>query len=132
MSYLLHTDTCSSVIRGVTVVANRFSLHLGGVSVSVVSVTGLEIWLLQSRTPLHYRQLFFNFTHGVRLVDVTEPIAHRAAMISGGLRIQRQRLGLADLLIAATSLESGLTLVTRKVPQFANIPGLTVIDWSTP
>lgn len=100
--------------------------------VSVMTLTGLEIWLLKSRTPLRYRRTFFNFVQGITLLDVTEPIAHRAAMIDSSLRSQGQRFGLADLLIAATTLERGLTLVTRKIPQFASIPGLSVIDWSIP
>jgi tRNA(fMet)-specific endonuclease VapC len=132
MSYLLHTDTCSSIIRKVRVVSDRFTQCTVDVFLSVVSITGLGIWLLQSRTPLRYRQTFFSLQQTITLIDVIEPIAHRAALIDKGLRSQGQRLGLADLLIAATTLERGLTLVTRKVPQFANIPGLTVIDWSIP
>lgn len=132
MSYLLHTDTCSSIIRDVAVVRNRFASCLVGVHVSVVSVTGLEIWLLRLRTPLRYRRTFFNFLQRVALLNVTEPVAHRAATIDSGLRSQGQRLGLADLLIAATALEDGRTLVTRKVPQFSNIPHLMTTDWSVP
>ena len=132
MSYLLHTDMCSSIVRDVRAVSNRYALHPVGLHVSVASLTGLEVCLLRSKTPLRYRRTFFNFVQRVTVIDVTEPIAHRAAIIDSGLRGQRQRLGFADLLIAATALERELTLVTRKIPQFASVPGLTVINWNIP
>ena len=132
MSYLLHTDTCSSIIRDVQVVRGRFAGHPVGLFVSAVSLTGLEIWLLRPRTPLRHRTGYFNSQQGVTILDVTEPIAHRAAMIDSGLRGAGQRLGLADLLIAATALERGLTLVTHSTRRFAGIAGLTVIDWAVP
>jgi predicted nucleic acid-binding protein len=132
MSYLFHTDTCSSIVRDVRLVASRSAQHAGSVHVCVISITGLELWLLRLRTPLRYRQKFFKFIHMVSLLDVTEPIAHRAAMLTSSLRNQGQKMGLADVLIAATAVERGLTLVTRKIPLFASISGLTIIDWSVP
>jgi tRNA(fMet)-specific endonuclease VapC len=37
-----------------------------------------------------------------------------------------------DLLIASTALVHGLTLVTHNVQDFANVPGLQVVDWLAP
>jgi tRNA(fMet)-specific endonuclease VapC len=128
MSYLLDTDACASIIRDVLAASNRFAQHAAASCISVVSVTELEMWLLRRRTPLRYRQKFFNLLHGVALLPVTEPIAHRAAMIHHGLRSLGQSIGLGDALIAATALEQGLTLITRPTPHFTRIPGLTMID----
>jgi tRNA(fMet)-specific endonuclease VapC len=36
------------------------------------------------------------------------------------------------MLIAATALLHGLTLVTHNTRDFANVPGLTVVDWLVP
>ena len=132
MSYLLHTDTCASMIRDVPAVRGHFALHPVGLLVSAVSLVGLEIWLLRPRTPLRHRTGYFNFQQGVTVLDLTEPIAHRAAMIDSALRTQGQRLGLADLLIAATALERGLTLVTHSTRRFAGVAGLTALDWAVP
>lgn len=132
MTFLLDTDICSSIIRNVRVAINHYAQNSGSLHVSVVSITELELWLLRFRTPLSYRQTFFAFQPTVRLLDVTEPIAHRAAMITNSLKSQRQRINLGDSFIAATAWEHGLTLVTRNLRPFSNIPGLTVIDWSTP
>jgi predicted nucleic acid-binding protein len=100
--------------------------------VSVVSITGLEIWLLRSRTPLRYQQRFFQLRQAVVLLDVTEPIAHQAALVLRGLRSLNRTIGLADALIAATALEQGLTLISHASQVFAGIPGLTVVDWPIP
>lgn len=132
MSYLLHTDTCVSIIRDAQPMKNRFTQALPAIQLSVISVTGLELWLLRPRTPMRYRQAFFAFQQLVTLVDVTEPIAHRAAMLTYAFRSQGRRIGLADLLIAASAVENQWTLVTHSTPLFANIPGLTVIDWNVP
>lgn len=132
MSFLLHTDTCSSVVRNVRNVANRFAQNVGNVHVSAISLTGLELWLLRFRTPLHYRQKFFNIIAMTKLINLDEPIAHRAAMLGNKLRHQGQRIGLADLIIAATAVEHNLSLVTRKLALFAAIPSLTIVDWNVP
>lgn len=132
MTILLDSDICASIIRNVSRVMPHYAPHAGSSHLSVVSITELELWLLRFRTPLSYRQKFFNFQQSLRLLDVTEPIAHRAAMITNDLKSQGRRIGLGDSLIAATALEHGLTLVARNLNPFTNISGLTVIDWSTP
>jgi tRNA(fMet)-specific endonuclease VapC len=68
----------------------------------------------------------------VALVEVTEPIAHRAAMLTYTFRSRGRRIGLADLLIAASAVEFQSTLVTHSTRLFVNIPGLNVVDWSVP
>jgi tRNA(fMet)-specific endonuclease VapC len=38
----------------------------------------------------------------------------------------------ADLLIAATAVHHGLTLVTHNIRDYANVPGLAIEDWLAP
>lgn len=132
MSFLLDTDTCISIIRNVPRVSSRFAQAAGTAHLSVVTITELEMWLLRPKTSFRHTQGCFTLLGQVSLIEVTEPIAHRAAMIGSGMQARQQKAALADLLIAATALERGLTLVTHGAQQFAAIQGLTTIDWNVP
>jgi predicted nucleic acid-binding protein len=104
--------------------------HAGQLFLSVISITEAETWLVQQAT--RQAQAWFALERTLTLIDVNEPIAHRAAMLGNDLRRRGHRMGLADLLIAATALVRGLTLVTRSMARFQLITGLNVVDWSRP
>jgi len=67
-----------------------------------------------------------------RILPITEPIAVRAATIYANLQPCGELIGDADILIAATALEHGLTIVTGNTSHFERIPGLHVFDWRQP
>jgi predicted nucleic acid-binding protein len=69
---------------------------------------------------------------GILVPPVDEAVAHRAAGIGTRLRIQGQPLNTVDQQIAATAFVHGLTVVTHAPQAYANIPGLTVVDWMVP
>lgn len=132
MSQLLDTDTCTLIIRQVPPASDHFARRTGPLYLCAVSITELEIWLLRRRTPLRYQQPYFSVQQAVTVLDVTERIAHRAALLSVGSGRRGLRFGLGDALVAATALEHGLTLVTHSTQRFANVAGLTVLDWAVP
>lgn len=55
--------------------------------------------------------------------------AEQAAQIRAALEAAGTPIGAHDLLIAATALRHGATLVTRNVREFARVPGLACISW---
>lgn len=61
------------------------------------------------------------------------PFDDAAAERYGEIRAQLQRagrlIGANDLLIAATALANGLTLITHNTDEFKRIEGLVVEDW---
>ena len=59
----------------------------------------------------------------------TRPIANRAADLRSNLAAAATPIGPYDLLIAATALEHGATLVTNNVREFGRVPGLVVESW---
>ncbi len=68
----------------------------------------------------------------VRVVPVAEDVARKF----GEVRAWQLDRGLAspdlDFINGVTALAHALTLVTHNVADYANIPGLTVVDWMVP
>jgi tRNA(fMet)-specific endonuclease VapC len=64
------------------------------------------------------------------------PFDDRAAQHYGAARAHLANLGMLigpnDLLIAATALANGCTLVTHNTQEFSRVPGLQVEDWQLP
>jgi tRNA(fMet)-specific endonuclease VapC len=132
MSFLLRHDTCAAFLRRVRRVLNRATSQQGRLQVSALTVLRLEQWLIRPQTPSALLPRYGRFRNDVRVLDVTEDIARRAVGLWSRLRLQGQRLRDTDLLIVATALVHGLTLVTHATGVYANIPGLTVEDWTQP
>jgi len=72
----------------------------------------LESWLTNARNEFHNRTFFFD---------------DKASMKSAPIRLLRTR-GDIDILIAGTALAHRMPLVTRNINDFADIPGLTLIN----
>lgn len=97
-----------------------------GIALSVITyLEGLE-GITGGRDPQRNRRAFRSFLRGTRLLVVSRPIAERAAIIRLDLRRQMRQVNerALDILIAATAIEHGLTLVTRNVRDYADIPDL--------
>jgi len=62
-----------------------------------------------------------------RILPVTQAIADRWGVLSGQRQIAGRPLSMADGILAATTLEHGLTLVTRNVKDYENL-GLSIHD----
>jgi len=57
--------------------------------------------------------------------------AQQAAAVRASLERTGQCIGLHDVMIAATALSLGATLVTHNVREFSRVPGLNIEDWQT-
>ena len=132
MSYLLDSDTFSALIHGHPWVSRRHSQNVGNIRISVVTVAEVEMLLMQAMTPLSQTQAYFGLRQQITLLDVTDPIAHQAALMGSALRRQGQKTHLPNLLVAATAHVHNLTLITHHTGLFAGITGLSVADWSVP
>jgi tRNA(fMet)-specific endonuclease VapC len=132
MSFLVDTDTCSVYLKGNRAVSSRFVQHFGGLHVSTVTVGELYTWTLRAKAPPKRLQSLEEFLGDLIVVDVTREVARKF----GELRAELYDKGLPppdmDLLIAATALSHNLTLVTHNTRDFANIPSLTMVDWTVP
>ena len=130
MGFLLDTNTVSAQWRGDRRVLQRVGQYGGRLYLSAVSLAELRAWPRLRTAP--GRRDLDSILGGLHLLPVDEPVARRFGDVSAALRAAGTPLPTPDLLIAATALEHGLTVVTANRRDFDPVPGLTVADWTTP
>jgi predicted nucleic acid-binding protein len=106
--------------------SNRLFADLSSTGVSISAISYMEIvqGLLQASGGA--LEEFHRFLRDVPVLAVDQDVAYRCATLrltltSQGKRVRQRAL---DLLIAATAIEHNLTLVTRNLADYPNVPGL--------
>lgn len=131
MSFLLDTDTCSAYLKGNRQVWTRCQQHSGRLFVSAVTAAELFTWAMRKKAPARRLPAVLDLFDDVPILDVTVDIARkfgelRAVLLDAGRPVPEM-----DLLIAASAMTHGLTLVTHNVRDFAIVTGLDIQDWLT-
>jgi tRNA(fMet)-specific endonuclease VapC len=98
-----------------------------GLAISVISYGEVLEGALYSRERTANVQKWRSFVAGLDVVDVTMAVADVWADLRGALRSKGNVIADNDLLIAATAIRFGMTLVSRNVRHFARVPGLTLL-----
>ncbi len=132
MSFLLDTDICSAYLKNDRTVIGRVMLHFGGLYVSVITVGELLTWARRASAPAVRLQGVQDFLKSVTLLDVTPLVAETFGDLRAGLLDRGVVVGQMDLFNSAVALVNNLTMVTHNITDYANIPGLTVVDWQLP
>ena len=133
VSFLLDTNILSEHLRRPSGLTHRFVQHSGRLSTLCVSLAELYVWvfgradsaatLLAVDTLLRYE---------VEVVPFDEDCAKEFGRLRVVLRTKEVGMDNMDLLIAATALAHGLTLVTRNTSHFRHVPRLRLEDWIKP
>lgn len=99
--------------------------------IKMAAITVAELWRSAERAAAPHstrRQKFLTrFLDVFEVASYTEKAAMEHARLSTVLESKGQRITTQDLILAATALECGATLVTFNTRHFAAVPGLTVI-----
>ena len=132
MSFLLDTDTCSAYLNGNNALANRFIQYGGRLNLSAASLGELYTWALRVRAAPTRMQRVLDMLPLLSLLDVDAHVAHKFGELDAYLLDHGLSVSEIDLQNAATALVHNLILVTHNVQDFANIPGLHVVDWLKP
>lgn len=90
----------------------------GDICISVITV--MEVYALAGMSPDEERRID-DALRALRVLPLTVAVARRA-----GLLARTRRRGAPDLLIAATALTYGFTLITKNLRDYRGIPGLRV------
>lgn len=128
----LDTNTISYYFRGDPMVVPRLqALAPAQVGVPAVVAYELRYGLLRlppeaARTRLEALDTLLQAMHSL-------PFDGACAQAAAAIRAQMEALGTPigphDVLIAATALRHGATLVTRNTREFSRVPGLSLMDW---
>jgi tRNA(fMet)-specific endonuclease VapC len=138
--FVLDTDILTLLFAGhPRVVSRRDNVSSSDIAITVVSyiesLQGRFQFLLKAATgeeSLRAQSLLDGTVRELARVETVLPVEARAAAEFDRLRQNRKlkKIGRADLLIAAITLASRATLVTRNLKDFRQVPGLPVENWA--
>jgi tRNA(fMet)-specific endonuclease VapC len=128
MAYLIDSDWVIDHLANVPEATELLEgLAEEGIAISVVTYMEVFQGLLRSPSVQEEAEPRFGaFVEGVPVVPLSLAVARRCARIRQTLRRQRKRVNTRalDLIIAAAALEHDLTLVTRNLEDYDDIPEL--------
>jgi tRNA(fMet)-specific endonuclease VapC len=103
-------------------------LTAAGIAISIVTYMGAFQGVARSPHPEEAHDKFQAFMESVLILPFSFAVAERCARLRETLKSQNKRVNsrALDLIIAATALEYGLTLVTKNTDDFKDIPDLTL------
>ena len=132
MSFVVDTNTCSAYVRGHPSVFNRFLQYSGQLYISVVTFGELTIWASRAKAPPKRAKEVQDLLTLVTILEVDVDIGRKFGEVQAGLLDCGKPAPPLDLLIAATALVRGHTVVSHNTADFQNVPGLTIVDWLAP
>ena len=99
------------------------------VAIPSVVLYELELGIAKSSTPDRRRSQLDELVGLVNVLPFDAAEARVAARIRADLEKSGRPIGPYDVLIAATVLRHGATLVTHNVDEFSRVSGLAIEDW---
>jgi predicted nucleic acid-binding protein len=131
--YLLDTNVLSEILKKSPepkLVEKLRSVPTRAIATSAVCVTELRYGAARypARAGL-WERISHEVLARVRVIAFGEAEAVRAGDLLALLESRGVPIGTEDVLIGATALEAGLSVVTRNVRHFERIPGLKVESW---
>ncbi|HEX5504208.1 MAG TPA: type II toxin-antitoxin system VapC family toxin [Thermomicrobiales bacterium] len=127
MAYLIDTDiVLDHLAAHPEAVKLLDGLADSGLVISIITYMEAYQSVLRSPDRHEAEEQFAAFVAVVPVISFSEDVARRRAELREALRAagKRVRSRALDLLIAATALAHGLTLVTRNTNDYDDIPGL--------
>ncbi len=130
---LLDTNVLSEVIKKVpseSVMAHLRALPAEAMFTSAVCV--MEMYFGAARHPhgeLLWKRIERDVLSRVAVLPIGDNEAKRAGAILANLEVRGERIGVEDVLIAATALERGLVVSTRNLRHLGRVKGLVVENW---
>ena len=129
MRYLIDTDWVIDYQRGVPRLVDRLDALLPqGAGLSIVSLAELYEGIFGSAAPQQNERRLRTFLASVEIVPLDEDVCRIFARERGRLRAAGNLISDFDLLIGATALRHGLTLLTNNRRHFQRLQGLSIVS----
>ena len=134
-AHLLDTDTLSEVIKDrdprVRQAARQYLQTHGSFTFSII--TRYEVLRgLKAKSATRQVAAFEHWCQTSTVLPLSDDVVVRASDLYADLYRRGDLISDADILIAATALVHGLTLVTANVAHFQRISSLSLASWRTP
>jgi tRNA(fMet)-specific endonuclease VapC len=135
LTFLLDTNAAIALLNGrPAAVRERLRRAVtDGATIAISTIVLFELWYgaARSQRPRENAERLRVFMTGdLAVLSFGPDDAGRAGLLRATLEAAGTPIGPFDLLIAAHALESGATLVTANVGEFARVPDLLWEDWS--
>ncbi len=129
MRYLVDTDWVIDHLHGRARVVKRLEeLAPGGIGLSILSLAELYEGVYSSTAPQDNERALQDFLGGVDVLTLDDGICRIFAQERGRLRAAGMLIGDLDLLIGATALHHGLTLLTNNRRHFERLTDLDIVS----
>jgi tRNA(fMet)-specific endonuclease VapC len=131
VNFLLDTNACIRLLKGDSPNLLARMEQLATTDIGIPSIVRFELYYGagKSNRAAETAARLDAFLAAFR----TCPVDDNVAAIAGKIRVDLEKRGLPvgpyDLLIAATALASGSTLITANTGEFSRIPGLAIDNW---
>ncbi len=120
-----------SALRGNPKVASQLLRHIAEPrALSVITYGELLCGAMKCDRPIENVAKVRRIAELYPVVNVSRPIIETFSALRVQLDRKGQRLDDFDILIAATALHLGYTLVSSNLRHFSRVPGLAVEDWA--
>lgn len=132
MSFLLDTDICSAYLKNDQRVVAKLLLHFGGLHISVVTVGELLTWARRAKAAPNRLQGVRDLLKASTIHEIDLSAAEKFGELRAKMLDQGITVGEMDLFNSSIALVHNLAMVTHNAQDYANIPGLTLVDWMAP
>ncbi|MBI4299843.1 MAG: type II toxin-antitoxin system VapC family toxin [Chloroflexi bacterium] len=133
MPYLIDTDWVIDYLADAADALQLLErLAEDGIAISIITYMEIYQGVDRSPNPAEAEAILQSFLEAVPILPFSLSVARRCAHLREELRSRRRRVNqrALDLIIAATALEHSLTLVTRNVEDYEDIPGVELYSAS--
>ena len=129
MTYLIDTDFVIDYLKGKPDTVKILTSFLNkGLAINIITYGEVYEGIYYGHDPKQAERGFLQFLRGVNVLVLNKTVMKQFAYIRGNLRKKGKIIGDPDIMIAASAIVNGLTLMTRNTKDFQKIEGLKLFS----